>query len=258
MKSQNIFHRGRLRLHRNRAAQGIMQHDFLIDFSTNDIFERISSLNLKPQSILEIGARTGHLSAMLLEYYKNCDIIATDLSESMLHLNAVKNKVVLDEEDLSIEGSFDLIVSVLNLHNINDIAKFFAGASKLLTQNGILIASLFGAGSLKSLREFFVQSEIAAGIGSAPHVHPFATASDIYRLLQLAGFKFVVTDAQKIDLEYDTAIACMRDLRGMGESSLLYDTRPISRKTLSTMKHGSFIDVVEVITLTASCDPRPV
>ena len=260
MTIQKIFDRNRFRLHRDRAAKIIDNHSFLIELSSMDILERLVSMDTEANSILEVGARTGFLTKKLMASYPHSNIIATDISEAMLNLNPAQNKILLDEEGLGdmkhLSGQnserFDIIASVLNLHHINDFKKFFFEVAKLLKPNGVFVASLFGAGSLTNLRNFLLQAEIATNSGHSPHISPFATASDIYRLLQLAGFQFIVTETHKIDIEYDNPLACMRELRNMGESSnLVHGTRSLTKAMLRSAKSGSFSDHAEIITLTA-------
>lgn len=254
MSAQQIFDRNRLRLHRDRAAKTIERHSFLIELSSEDILERLMSMDIITDSILEIGARTGGLTRKLMTTYPSGNIIATDISEAMLKLNPAKNKMLLDEEEIALEaGRFDIIVSALNIHNINDIKKFFGSIARPLKPNGVFVASMFGAGSLANLRSFLLKVEIDTGSGHSPHISPFATANDIYRLLQLAGFEFIITDTHKVEVEYDNPIACMHELRNMGESSTLTrGTRPLTKAILQQAQSGAFIDYAEIITLTAS------
>ncbi len=98
-----------------------------------------------------------------------------------------------------------------------------------------------------------LQSEIESGAGHFPHISPFATAQDAYRLLQIAGFTFVITDVQKIELEYDSPLSCMKELQRMGESSnLIHGGKPLAKDVLQNLKSGSFVDHVEIITVIAS------
>lgn len=259
---RKIFDRNRLRLHRDRAAKAIERHNFLIELSSMDILERLMSMDVADKSILEIGARSGILTEKLIENYPHSEIVVTDISEAMLQLNPAKHKILLDEEGIektdldSSAGGFDIITSVLNLHHINDIKKFFYDIAGLLKPEGVFIASMFGAGSLTNLRKFLLNSEIVTGAGHSPHVSPFATASDIYRLLQIAGFGFVVTDVQKAEVDYDSPLACMHELRNMGESSnLVHGIRSLTKAILQRARAGSFVDHAEIITLTASRVP---
>ena len=249
-----IFDRNRLRLHRDRFAGRIRDHAFLIELSGEDIVGRLEALGFESGDMLEIGARTGIVTELLTQGYPKSTITVTDISEEMLRLNPAENKIIIDEEHIGNLGdiNFDAIVSVLNLHHLNDIKQFFIEIKRLLKADGIFIASMIGAGSLSSLRRFFVDCEIEAAAGHMPHVYPFAQASDIYRLLQAAGFKFIITDTHRVDLEYDNPMTLMRELQAMGESSCLVNGANIlARSLIEKSLSGTFVDHIEIVTLTA-------
>lgn len=248
-------------MHRNRAALKLHDHDFLIQFSSEDIMDRITTMTIRAHDILELGARSGTLTKRLLEKYPNSNITACDISQKMLTLNPALKKILLDEEEMEPESEkFSLIVSVLNTHWINDLPKFFKTINKTLTSDGVFIASLFGGTTLKNLRRALVKAEIATGHTHAAHISPFANADDIYKLLQRAGFASVVVDSQSIEVEYANPIDLMHDLQDMGEANnLIQASRLISKDLFHYMSANCsepFIDHCEIITLTCSQDAK--
>lgn len=251
-----FFNRNRLRLHRERASFFINDCDFLIKFSTEDIIERLNSIDFKPRNIWEFGARRGLLTEhLLLNNPEN--LFATDISELMIKLNPAEKKFVLDEEEVSehFQMKFDLIVSVLNLHWINDIQQFLAKILFLLDDNGVFIASFFGGRSLCNLRQKMFQAEDATKSGYATHIAPFMKMEDMYKLLQFAEFKFIVVNSENIEVEYDSHIHLMNDLRYMGESNnLLHPPYILPKQVFHYIKEDTtnFTEVFEIITLTAS------
>jgi hypothetical protein len=56
-------------------------------------------------------------------------------------------------------------------------------------------------------------------------VSPFAGLGDAAGLLQRAGFALPVADSETIDVEYENALALMRELGAMGESNLVGERR---------------------------------
>jgi hypothetical protein len=75
------------------------------------------------------------------------------------------------------------------------------------------------------------ESEIEGGL--SPRVSPFADLGDAAGLLQRAGFALPVADSETIDVEYENALALMRELSAMGESNLVAERRrsPTRRAT---------------------------
>jgi NADH dehydrogenase [ubiquinone] 1 alpha subcomplex assembly factor 5 len=252
-----LFNRNLLKIHRDRATLKLHDHDFLVQFSSEDIMERIDSMTMAPDNILDLGARSGILTNNLLTKYPEANLTACDISDQMLSLNCAKNKLLLDEEAIDFAPkSFSLITSVLNTHWINDLPLFLKKISQILTGDGVFIASLFGGTTLKNLRKAIIKAEIASNLGHAAHISPFANADDIYRLLQQAGFAFVVVDSQKIEVEYESPFDLMRDLQDMGEANNLTEGAKVLPKSvlqqLSLASTESFIDNFEIITLTCS------
>lgn len=250
-----FFDRNRLRLHRERASFFINDHDFLIRFSTEDIIERIDRIDFSPENIWEFGARHGLLTQHLM--LSNKTIIATDISNNMLKLNPSHNKFILDEEEVAghFNNKFDLIVSVLNLHWINDIQKFLAKIFFLLNDDGVFIASFFGGKSLHNLRTKIFHAEDITESGHSSHIAPFMRMEDMYKLLQLAGFGFIVVDNANIEVEYDNLMHLMNDVRYMGESSnSAHPPYILPRKVLEQLQKDTenLTEEFEIITFTAS------
>lgn len=256
-----LFDRNLLQIHRNRAADLLHEHDFLLQFSAQDIVERIKDLNFSSGNILELGARSGVLTEHLLAQYPQNHLTICDISAKMLAMNPAKHKILLDEEELDFESqNFALITSVLNIQWINDLPAFFKKINRTLTDDGMFIASFFGGITLRTLRQTLTQVEITENLGHSAHISPFANADDIYRLLQQAGFTFVVVDSQKIEVEYPQCIDLMRELQDMGEANnLTQGPKMLSKKLLYQLNNCTtkpFVDHFEIITLTCSRDAR--
>lgn len=247
-----IFNRNLLKIHRDFAAFKIEQHDFLIKHSADQIFDHLISIGGKYKKILDLGARNGFLTAKLMNHCRGSDIFATDISHNMLSLNPSYNKVVLDEENIALDERFDLITSVLNLHWINNLPEFLKSMKSHLTQDGLFIFSMFCGPSLKNLRYRIVQCESEVAAISSPHISPFVDPKDIYILLQNAGFKFIIEDIENIELEYNSPLHLMKELKGMGESNNLSLAHNIISKNVRAklMNDDSvFIDNVQIVTV---------
>ncbi len=125
-----------------------------------------------------------------------------------------------DEEYLPFApGSFDLVLSCLNLHWVNDLPGALLQARQAMKPDGLFLAVLFGLGTLGELRDCLIEAEAEIKGGASPRVSPFADARDGAGLLQRAGFALPVADVDNIDVTYPDALALMRDLGGMGESN---------------------------------------
>ncbi|WP_404934433.1 methyltransferase domain-containing protein [Nitratireductor sp. L15S-10] len=129
---------------------------------------------------------------------------------------------IADAETFPAEpASFDLIVSLLNLHEINDIPGMLAQIRRALKPDGLFLGAMAGAGTLQELREVLLAAETELSAGAAPRVSPFADVRDVGGLLQRAGFALPVADLETITVRYATMFDLMRDLRSMGATSVL-------------------------------------
>lgn len=134
--------------------------------------------------------------------------------------------VVADEEWLPYApASFDLIVSSLSLHWVNDLPGALVQIRRALKPDGLFIGALFGRATLGELREVLVEAELAECGGAGPRVSPFVDVRDAGGLLQRAGFALPVVDTDTITVSYTSALDLMRDVRGMGESNAVAERR---------------------------------
>ena len=134
-------------------------------------------------------------------------------------------------------GSFDLAVSALALHAVDDLPGALLQIRQTLRADGLFLAALFGGDTLTELRQAFLAAEAETAGGASPHVAPFADLRDLGALLQRAGFALPVTDLDRVVVRYDSAFDLMQDLRRMGATNTLVERarRPLGRATLLRM-----------------------
>jgi SAM-dependent methyltransferase len=143
--------------------------------------------------------------------------------------------IVGDEESLPFAPeSFNLVVSLLSLHAVNDVPGTFAQVRRILAPDGLFLACLLGGESLRELRAAFAEAESEREGGASPRVAPFADARAVGGLLQRAGFALPVVDVDRVVARYPTPFALMADLRAMGLANALVERRrtPLRRATL--------------------------
>jgi len=171
-------------------------------------------------------------------------------------------EVVADEEALPFTSNFfDVVVSALSLHAVNDLPGALAQIRRVLKPDGLFVAALFGGATLNELRAAFGagESEILGGIG--PRVSPFADLRDLGGLLQRAGFALPVTDSEKTAARYGSFATLAEDLRALGETNMLIERAKtfLRRDVLASMlshyterdPDGRLIATFEVVYLTA-------
>ena len=144
--------------------------------------------------------------------------------------------VHLDPEHLPFAPeAFDLIVSPLALHTVNDLPGALIQLRMALKPDGLLLASLFGGETLNELRLALIEAESELTGGAGPRVAPFADLQDLAALLQRAGFALPAADREIVTVRYREPMRLLADLRGMGETAALAERSPraLSRRILA-------------------------
>lgn len=223
---REIFDRRILRRHRDRAAADIGAHDFLFREVAERLLDRLDDVRRRFPLALDLGCHHGVVAELLAGRGGVETLVQADLSLAMARRAAAKGTptlgspaLVADEEALPFaEASLDLVVSVLSLHWVNDLPGCLLQVARALKPDGLLLGAMIGGESLKELREALMQAELEVEDGISPRISPLADVRDIGALLQRAGFALPVVDVDTLKVTYPSALALMRDLRGMGET----------------------------------------
>jgi NADH dehydrogenase [ubiquinone] 1 alpha subcomplex assembly factor 5 len=230
------FDRRAVRRGRDRALRLGLTAEFLHREFAVRLVERLYEVKRDFPLALELGCRGGLVSPLVGAGGKVGRWILADLSPAMAaHCRANgASAVAADEEWLPFApASFDLIVSCLNLHWTNDLPGALVQLRTALKPDGLLLASLFGAGTLGELRQALTEAEIEATGGARPRVSPFADARDAGALLQRAGFALPLVDTDTIGVTFADALQLMRELRAMGETNMLAERqRTVTRRAV--------------------------
>ena len=191
-----IFDRNLLSIRRAKAANSLTKANFLIKRSFADIQEKLSEMNREFPMILNLG--NGYSSI-----------------NGSIH-------IITDEENPPFAtNQFNLIISILNLHLVNDLPGCLIRLKDSLKPNGILIASLFGGDNLPQLRETLIKTELQIFAGISPRINPSIEIKQLGGLLQRAGFTSPVIDRDCVEVHYKNPIDLLHDLQNMSETNIL-------------------------------------
>jgi SAM-dependent methyltransferase len=218
----NIFDRRLVRLHRDRAAPGLAAHDFLFREVAERLADRLDDVARKFPVALDLGCHGGEIARALRGRGGIATLVQSDLSPAMAQRAATTGFPVLtaDEELLPFAPhSFDLVISNLSLHWVNDLPGCLVQVRECLKPDGLLLAAMLGGDTLTELRRALMEAELAETGGASPRISPFADLRDIGSLLQRAGFALPVVDSDRLTVSYPDAFKLMHDLRGMGEAN---------------------------------------
>ena len=225
------FDRKSVRAHRDRAAENIGEHDFLLGEVAARLSERLDDIKRDFACVLDLGCHGGALGEMLAGRDGIETLVQCDLSPAMVRQAAVKNRgtalsLAADEEFLPFaDGSFDSVLSNLSLHWVNDLPGALIQIRKVLKPDGLFIGAMLGGETLSELRQALMEAELANEGGASPRVSPFADVRDAGDLLLRAGFALPVADSDRITVTYPDALSLMRELRAMGEANAVRSRR---------------------------------
>jgi SAM-dependent methyltransferase len=196
-----------------RRARARAQQSFLVEDVGENLAARLGSVNRRFRHGLDLTTRNQSfdLFAPLAEHWTRTALTLND-----------DGIAVADEETLPFDSeSFDLVVSALSLHAVNDLPGVLAQIRRVLQPDGLFLAALFGGNTLNELRASFAAGEAEISGGVSPRVAPFADVRDLGGLLQRAGFALPVSDSEKRVVRYRAFTTLIDDLRALGETNAL-------------------------------------
>lgn len=230
-----IFDRRLRRLRRDRAAalDPAARNDsgFLFREVAERLADRLLDVDRRFADALDLGCRAGEAAYALRQAdpEKVARWVHADSSPAMAKLASTVTggvSVAAEEDCLPFaECRFDLVLSNLSLHWVNDLPGALVQANRALKPDGLFQAAVLGGETLNDLRECLMTAELEISGGASPRVSPMTTLRDAGALMQRAGFALPVTDFDVIDVSYPHALKLMADLRAMGEGNAVLERR---------------------------------
>ena len=266
-----------LRAHRrNRAAPHFAAHRFLHEAVADDLCERLSCIKRRFSKVLILGAHDGFLVPLLRPYLaEGASVTQLEISPFMAaeaHKHAPTQVGSVEALPFSAH-TFDLVISLFELHWCDDLVGALIQIKTILEPDGLLLAAVTGGDTLQELRHVLLEAEMAQTGGAGIRFAPVLDLRDCGALLQRAGFALPAVDRDVITPHYQHATTLLQDLKGMGEtlSSHARSRRPLRRATLAmalALYHdryqqadGSVPATFEIYTLTgwapAATQPQP-
>jgi len=234
MSDQALFDRALLRKRRSRFAHEIAEREALIAHVAEEIAERVSLMLREFPRALDLGAYHGLLGQAVGALPSVGDVIYAE-SAFAYAARCPRPALVCDEDLLPFgDASFNLVVSGLALHRVNDLPGSLIQIRRALAPDGLFMAAALGARALIELREVLLEAESQVHGGASPRVAPFADVSAYGALLQRAGFALPVADAEVVTVNYPSPRELMREVRALGGGNVLTarSKAPLPRKTL--------------------------
>ncbi|XP_076971300.1 arginine-hydroxylase NDUFAF5, mitochondrial isoform X3 [Tamandua tetradactyla] len=193
-RSLNIFDRNMKRKQKNWAARQSepRKYDYLREEVGSRVADRVYDIARDFPLALDVGCGRGyiaqHLNKETVGKFFQADIAENALKNN-LETEIPTASVLADEEFLPFrENTFDLVVSSLSLHWVNDLPGALEQIHYVLKPDGVFIGAMFGGDTLYELRCALQLAETEREGGFSPHVSPFTAVNDLGHLLGRAGF----------------------------------------------------------------------
>ncbi|GAB1606615.1 arginine-hydroxylase NDUFAF5, mitochondrial-like [Argonauta hians] len=228
----NVFDRKTKRLQRERTSYNLDQnkYEYVKDVVGFRLADRVCDVKRKFETALDLGCGYGHVSKCIYNdmvgILYQCDISEGVLLKSEISPEVPTYKILMDEEFLPFRANtFDLCVSSLSLHWVNNLPGTFYQINQCLKNDGCFIGCIFGADTLYELRVSLQLAETEREGGFAPHISPFIDVRELGGLLTRANFSLLTIDFDEIVVNYPSIYELIIDLQGMGESNCAWSRK---------------------------------
>ncbi|CAM6099122.1 unnamed protein product [Calypogeia fissa] len=218
--------------------------DPLLERVTENLLDRLDDCKRTFPTALNLGGASHQVHRLIGGRGGVENMITVDLSKDMIEksaeLRATQEQgdissriedmhVVADEEFLPFgEGCFDVVISSLGLHWVNDLPGAmtqFHSASRLLVSLIVISRSL-----IRELRIACTLAQLEREGGISPRISPLAQVRDAGNLLQRAGLALPTVDVDEFTVRYPCALDLIEHLRTMGEVNAVSERNPILRR----------------------------
>uniref|UniRef100_A0A673G4L1 Arginine-hydroxylase NDUFAF5, mitochondrial n=1 Tax=Sinocyclocheilus rhinocerous TaxID=307959 RepID=A0A673G4L1_9TELE len=231
--AMNVFDRSMKRKQKQWASSLLDsdKYDYLRDEAGSRVADRVYDVSRTFPLALDVGCGKSHIAEHLSK-----DIVErlflTDISDSSLRnrrkCEIPSHCVLANEEFLPFkENTFDLVLSSMSLHWINDLPGALRQIYQVLKPDGVFIGAMVGGETLYELRCSLQLAELEREGGFAPHISPYTAVTDLGNLLGQAGFNMLTVDIDEVQVNYPGMLEVMSDLQGMGESNCAWNRKSL-------------------------------
>lgn len=225
-----VFNQPLLKIRKNRIAAKAINFNFLKKELACRTADRLIELKGNFPNTLELGCGLGELYQALvqqgmLEKFPN--LLQADYFLNFLNANSSSNKINLTSNNLPFKAnSFDGIISIFALHSVNNLPDIFNQIHKILKPSGFFFLVMPILGTLEELKTAMANAETELFNILSPHIHPFYNMQVLADLLSSIGFQSITADKDKIEIMYKNFNNIFKDLKGYGETNVLYKKSP--------------------------------
>ncbi|MBS0185121.1 MAG: methyltransferase domain-containing protein [Proteobacteria bacterium] len=212
-----IFCKSTLKQHRLKAFALLKDNDPLVRIVEANLLLRIKDFKRDFHKILTLGFRSGALRDFMPQFSKNSNVISGFPLAPIPYTD-----FVFDEENLPISSEkFDLIISALHLHTVNDLPGSLIQLYDALKPQGLFIGAFLGGETLKEFRTAFLKAEMFLKNGISARFSPQIDIKQGAALLKRAGFKTPISESHSMTFYYETPFDLCSHLKALSETNSL-------------------------------------
>jgi NADH dehydrogenase [ubiquinone] 1 alpha subcomplex assembly factor 5 len=196
-----------------------IQQQLLWQIMAGDLAERLAAVTRDFADILLIGP----IAAFAAEILSDRDVKPQIAALCPEERDTFGGEFVCDDNLPFADGQFDLIITAGTLDSVNDLPGSLIQIRRALKPDGLMLASLFGAGTLRSLKQAML---LADGPRVGAHIHPQIELRSAADLLSRTGYALPVADIDYVSVRYRMLRTLVNDLRRSGLTNKLAGSRP--------------------------------
>jgi len=262
-----VFDRIAVRQNRTKAEKINGPEPNLVRKARTQLLDRLLDVTRRFKTALASGPGSLAIAKDLKETHNLSEVTSAvfrdPIPENGMPADLMGGTVFSDDEWVPFgANAFDLVISALSLHWVNDLPGALVQLRRCLVPDGFFLATLFGGTTLHELRTCLMEAETKLKGGAAPRVSPFVDVRDAGNLLVRAGFALPVADTDSHVSTYDDLASLFDEIRAMGETNAvaersrglttqrLFDETEAIYKDRFCTSDGKLIATFDFVTLT--------
>ncbi len=209
----------------SRAAKTYDEYTWLQREIWNELFQRLKSLKLNHNHIVDIGMGTGGHTYELAKFYPDAFVVGFDIASGMVKYAANKKtfssdgpfvlQADLNEMPFKTE-TFDIAVSNVVYQSVPELFEAFLDVKRILRPKGFFYLSLLTKNTLKELHRSFENAYKKINCTPPPEAYDHPTRTTIFSALRKAGFSVLDVKNFKRHPAYKSTYEILKWLKNTG------------------------------------------